>query len=376
MLGKFKQLEVERLSGILTIFTIAGIANYLAWQNADIGPWRYLLANTSYLVYLYCFVRTTNEDLAISNRLYMGLVTLQFASVVALFFCLPNTFNAILLGIWSGHLVYLLSLKLALASTPVLFVGFYAIFKYHWQFDFVIFSALLYWMLSLFTVTMIHAVRQESIAKEASQQLNRELLAAQSLLKEATKQSERVRIARNIHDLVGHHLTALTINLQVAMHKTEGDAKQQVEKSYAIAKLLLADVREAVTEIREKSALELSEALKALVESVPRLKIHLQLQEDLAIADVELADTILRCVQESLTNTLKHGHANEFHIKLRQQEEQVQLTMQDNGKVSDSIKPGNGLTGIKERVAALGGKVDFQADKSGFRTFITMTAPA
>ena len=71
------------------------------------------------------------------------------------------------------------------------------------------YSAPLYWTLCIFTMVMINSWVKENEAKEANQRLNRELLAAQSLLKEATKQSEHeLRIARDIHDLVGHHLTA------------------------------------------------------------------------------------------------------------------------------------------------------------------------
>ena len=61
---------------------------------------------------------------------------------------------------------------------------------------------------------MVNTATKEREAKEHANQLNRELLATQELLSQASKQAERVRIARNIHDLLGHHLTALTINLR------------------------------------------------------------------------------------------------------------------------------------------------------------------
>lgn len=364
------------MSGVLTILTIASISLFLLanWNTPD---WqRILFAFFLYVVYLCCFLRATDEEQGISEEFYVALVVLQLYSVLGLFFTTPYNFNAILLGIWSGHLVFLFSLKMAMLLSPILFLSFYSVFTWHWDDNYVWLSMLLYWMLSLFTITMINAVHQEMQAKEASQQLNRELLAAQSLLKEATKQSERVRIARNIHDLVGHHLTALTINLQVASHKTQGEAKEQVDKSYAIAKLLLADVREAVTEIREKSNIELTEALHALADSVPRLKIRLALEDNLDITNVELADTILRCVQESITNTLKHGQADEFNIELKREHEALNLSMKDNGNVNQALKLGNGLTGIKERVEAFKGQVQFKGDRSGFYTQITLMEPA
>lgn len=359
-----------RLIGLLTVLTVALVAMYIS-IGREPGDWPQLIvAALLFAGFLGIEWLTTQYDERLPDRRFLLAVVLQLLLLFALFFTLPLTFVAILLGIWCGNLLHFMSLGKALATTPILMFGFYGIFTWHWQFNYMAISSALYWMLCLFTVTTVNSWIQENIAKEASEQLNRELLAAQSLLKEATRQSERVRIARDIHDLVGHHLTALTINLQVAMHQSEGAAKQQVEKSYAIAKLLLSDVREAVTEIREKSKIELRAALEALVKEVPRLKVNLTLEDNLDINDVELADTILRCVQESLTNTLKHSRADQFEIHLFRENDSLQLAMQDNGQPDAEIKPGNGLAGMKERILALGGKIQFNATEQGFSTVV------
>ena len=111
---------------------------------------------------------------------------------------------------------------------------------------------------NLFAMIMSNTAIKESKAREEADALNRQLLSTQQLKKQALTQDERLRIARNIHDVLGHHLTALTINLQVASRKadllesTESQAiKRQVEQSHSIAKLLLSDVREAISDIRE-----------------------------------------------------------------------------------------------------------------------------
>ncbi|XOV78997.1 MAG: sensor histidine kinase [Aestuariibacter sp.] len=361
----------SRLSGVITIVVVASIALYLAAQQS-FEPAVFVIACLLYAAQIVLFIQTTKEHMDLSEHWYLLLITLQLLLIYALFFTLPYTFNAILLGIWSGHLVYLMRLSHTLLVIPVLVFLYYCIFAYHWQDEYIIFGALLYSMLIFFTVVMVDAARKERDAKDESQQLYRELLAAQSLLREATKQSERVRIARNIHDLVGHHLTALTINLQVAMHKSEGEAKQQIEKSFAIAKLLLSDVREAVTEIREKSNIELRESLEALVAAVPRLQIDLQLDEQLSISDVDIADTVLKCVQESLTNSLKHGNSDHFCVRIFSAENKLTIEMQDNGKAKMSFLPGNGLKGMRERVEKLCGSVDFQVNHNGFFTRIEL----
>jgi len=331
-----------------------------------------VLGGTLFLLYLVIEMLVTEQDDGMPWRTRATMVFVQMLSVFALFFTVPLNFTAILLGIWCGNLLHFMRLSYAVALTPVFIFAFYAIFQWYWHQEGSHYSALLYWMLCLFTLVMINSWVRESESRKASQQMNRELLAAQSLLKEATKQSERVRIARDIHDLVGHHLTALTINLQVAVHHSEGEAKQQVEKSYAIAKLLLSDVREAVTEIREKSTIQIQDALDAVVSAIPRLKVAMELQDDLNITNVELADTIIKCVQESITNSLKHSNSDEFVIRLYREQQELKLIMQDNGNGQQTVTPGNGLLGMRERIQALRGKIAFENTPAGFVTSVSL----
>lgn len=236
-------------------------------------------------------------------------------------------------------------------------------------------NSLLFWTFNLFALVMTNSRLQEQKAREAANEANRELLATQSLLSEATKQAERVRIARNIHDLLGHHLTALTINLQVASRLSEGEVKDKIEQCHGLAKLLLSDVREAVSEIREKSNLQLKDALDSLIDDIPQIQVKLDYPEDLRIDDVTVATTILRCVQESLTNSLKHSNADHFSILLEEKDHKLLLRMRDNGHASSTLGSGNGLEGIKERVKALGGSVSFSPGSDGFKTHIELPEP-
>ena len=368
----------ERLAGLATTLVVVIICMVILFQPENPNYPRIVVASLLFVSFLGLEILVT-PDTPCSDGMYLFLNGLQVATLIAVFFTVPYNFMAILLCVWCGNLLNFMSLKRAIQISPIFLIVYASIYTWYWGFQHMFYSAPLYWTLCIFTMVMINSWVKENEAKEASQRLNRELLAAQSLLKEATKQSERVRIARDIHDLVGHHLTALTINLQVAMHQSEGEAKQQVEQSYAIAKLLLADVREAVTEIREKSNLQLRESLEALLDSVPRLKVQLHLQEDLSITNVELAETILKCVQESITNSLKHSNSSQFEISLVRDKDELVLSMQDDGgskeiekhgETLQSIVHGNGLTGMKERIAALKGQISFETNQHGFLTLI------
>lgn len=231
-------------------------------------------------------------------------------------------------------------------------------------------NALLFWTFNLFALVMMNATLEAQRAREAANELNRDLMATQALLNQATKQAERIRIARNIHDLLGHHLTALTINLQVASRISDGEAKGKIDECHGLAKLLLSDVREAVSEIREKSNLQLDLAIQALVENVPQIKVQMDYEAGLHITDVTVAEAILRCVQESLTNSLRHSQADQFEIKLWERDNHLQMTLKDNGAGQGDPRPGNGMKGMQERIAEVGGTIRFERASSGFLTTV------
>ena len=91
---------------------------------------------------------------------------------------------------------------------------------------------------------------EETAARERLAAANAELEATRELLAQSTRIAERARIARDLHDLLGHHLTALSLNLEIASHLTEGDARVRVETAQSVTKLLLGDVRGVVGALR------------------------------------------------------------------------------------------------------------------------------
>ncbi|HEX3141949.1 MAG TPA: histidine kinase dimerization/phosphoacceptor domain-containing protein, partial [Rhizobacter sp.] len=111
---------------------------------------------------------------------------------------------------------------------------------------FAVLQAVMYVGYSSFTFITGLVAKQQAQAREEQRRLNAELRATRVLLAESSRLSERLRISRELHDLLGHHLTALSLNLEVAGHLTEGKAQEHVRQSHTLAKLLLTDVREAV----------------------------------------------------------------------------------------------------------------------------------
>lgn len=206
-------------------------------------------------------------------------------------------------------------------------------------------------------IASLLALRQVR-ARAELRRVNSELLATQSLLTENTRIAERVRISRELHDLIGHHLTALSLNLEVASHMTEGKAQEHVEQAGSIARLLLSDVREVVSEMRSDDRVDLRKALETLAEGVPELAIHLDIPDELSQTDPKRAQILLRCAQEVITNTVRHAQAANLWICLIAGDDGLALRARDDGRGSPDLVPGNGINGMRERLRELGGRLD------------------
>ncbi len=265
-------------------------------------------------------------------------------------------------------------------------VGALAVFFGGW----VVFFPGVSWLLALIFILMTLALTlfpfiasllalQQVQARADLRRVNSELLATQSLLAENTRIAERVRISRDLHDLVGHHLTALTLNLEVASHTTDGKGKAHVDKAASVARLLLADVREVVSDLRRDDQVKLKQALEVLAEGVPELNIHLEIPEHLSQTDPRHAQILLRCAQEVITNAVRHANAVNLWISLESGRDGVALRARDDGRGAHELMPGNGLNGMRERLRELGGRLDISTGPGlGFqlRAWMPLEKPA
>ena len=216
-----------------------------------------------------------------------------------------------------------------------------------------------------FVLTISYTAISLRRERQKALDLNRELKVAQLKLAQSSRADERLRIAREIHDLLGHQMTALILNLEVATHKTTGYGLAKVERALALAKMLLGDLRNAVSEIRENPSMDFALALAELTADIPGLTVELESEDGLSVDDPATAEAVLRCIQEALTNTLRHSGAKACHIRLYRHGAELVLEISDDGTSLPRITPGNGLKGMHERITALAGSVSWQGG-SGF----------
>ena len=219
-------------------------------------------------------------------------------------------------------------------------------------------QAALYLGFQLFALFTTRAALSEAAAKERLAQLNAELRATQELLRESSRMAERVRLARELHDVIGHHLTALSLNLEVASHVAEGRALTQVQTAQAISKTLLAEVRGVVSKVREPICLDLAAALRLLSRDIPTPQVHVTVAPGVALEDPERAQVMLRCAQEIITNAVKHAEAQNLWLRVEQDDHALTLHAHDDGRGAGSFACGNGLTGMRERLETLGGRLE------------------
>lgn len=362
------------LAGLLTWFLVFVLTLSLMWSRDalwSLWPWVIPL----FLLNGACFYWVTRSDERIGAlpRLALGCYVLQLLSALALNWILPLDYLAILNIIWVSILPYLLPMRTAvLVAVAVLglWFGVDAVLEQRSMWI----TGLLYSSFHFFALLMTNQARSEQKAKQELQQTHQHLLATQDLLMMASQQQERSRIARDLHDVLGHHLTDLTINLQVAGHLTEGEAKAKVDQCHQIAKLLLSDVREAVSALRQQQQFSVYQALDKLLTDVPGVTVRWDCPVDVELADVKVAQQLLLIVREALTNTLRHSQATEFYLSVTPAVQAVELVMSDNGKVAPLWKPGNGLTGMRERVVSCAGALEWQVKDGHFQLRVTLPA--
>jgi signal transduction histidine kinase len=238
--------------------------------------------------------------------------------------------------------------------------------------DFLIY-ALVYLAFSLFALFSLHVAHSEKAALKSLAEANTELRMTTELLEISSRTSERLRIARDLHDLIGHHLTALSLNLEVASHLSSGDAKEPIEKSKAIAKQLLADVREVVSRLRNDEPVDLTSSLESLRDVMVAPSLHLDFPRELAVADANIAQVALRTVQEIVTNAVRHSGARNLWLKLASADRTLLIDARDDGAGVDNVRFGNGLLGLRERVEQVRGTFEVTSMRGrGFSVHVSL----
>ncbi len=270
-----------------------------------------------------------------------------------------------------GTLLVLVALQLALAAERraglVVIVAqsaaLAAALSYHWTPRQAFLLVPPYFGFQLLAFLLMERVVLEGRGRAELERLNAELAASRERLAEGARLGERLRIAGELHDAMGHQLVALSLNLE-ALGSTPRSAP--LETARTLTRRLLDDVERVVHALDRDPGLDLPAALRALAADIPKPRVHVEASE--LRPDAARAHTLLRCCQEIVTNAVKHADASNLWITIQAGPNGVVLEARDDGAGTDRLVLGHGLSGMRRRVEELGGALDLETRPgAGFR---------
>jgi signal transduction histidine kinase len=213
----------------------------------------------------------------------------------------------------------------------------------------------------LFALGATTLVSSEAQARKALARANAELLGTQALLAETSRTVERLRISRELHDVLGHHLTALLLQLEATARVPPEKSSEYLQKALAQTRTLITETRAAVSTLREEGSMDVRPALRSLVQGIDLPRVHLTLDEDLGLREPATAHVLVRCVQEILTNALRHSGAENLWVSCVRGDGRVEIRARDDGRGAEQVRPGHGLRGMRERLEEMGGGLEVRS---------------
>jgi len=277
-----------------------------------------------------------------------------------------NNLSPILLVLIATQLANMFTRTQALIVLLMVNVGYYFILAQYQSHPF--FTVLIFLFFQLFGYSTIEIMIRAQQDREKLAQINQELLATRFMLKESSQRKERLRISRDLHDAIGHQLTALSLNLEVSSHKVPEEFKPMLKDNLKQAKNLLSDVREVVKEMRNEEQFDLISTLNDLIDQLPNCQLEVISSPD--IKSLSLKQQLVFCLQEGISNALRHGRADKISLNFESNDGKLKVSLEDNGNCETGFLFGNGLTGMEERLAEFNGTVELVATKSGGKLII------
>jgi len=157
-------------------------------------------------------------------------------------------------------------------------------------------------------------------------------------------------------------LSALSLQLEVASHASDGQATTAVATARGLSRELLASVRNVVGVLRLNEPLAVEPALRMLSAGIPYPRVHLEVPQGLMVNGPAQADAVFHCVQEALTNAVRHSGAANVWVRLQADPAGVEVSVRDDGRGARTLTPGHGLQGMRERLEEIGGTLQLQTE--------------
>ncbi|MED2942384.1 sensor histidine kinase [Bacillus swezeyi] len=351
-------------------------------KNFSMFPKRYGFFPYIFLIYLLLPISyLTNQTSGIKQLIGFGLVLLFLVTYRQLFFISPQKklftywlaiqlsiiliytvfydINLVFLGFFSANFIgYYREKKTFRRGLASLVVVLVAPFIYHLLKDPSLLNRLFYFL--PFLVIMLispYGIRSMNRRMELEQELDE----ANQQIKELVKREERVRIARDLHDTLGHTLSLLTLKSQLVQRTIASDperARKEAREIETTSRAALKQVRELVSDMKTAT---IAEELIHIQQILRAADITFEYMGGSNFSNIPpvTQNIVSMCIREAATNIVKHSRATHCTISISQTDEKISIAIKDDGMGMNQQTPfGNGLRGMKERLALIDGALD------------------
>ncbi|MEM9056814.1 MAG: histidine kinase [Pseudomonadota bacterium] len=347
------------------LFAISLAAVFTGMQ---FGYWPSLLFHAAFA--LCFFALAVGGRLGMSLRAEQGTIAAQFALLLSGWLVAPADISLILSVVMMAQAPYALSRRASWLLMLLINAAFFVVFRLLWSEAEVVFTWVSMFALQSFALTSSLARVQEAEIKHQLFLQNIELTEARSALAERSQLEERLRIAGDLHDSIGHQLTALRLQLEGLAQLVPGELRDRVAASQTLSGELLDNIRAIVKRMSTDDGVELAALIEQMDRGTPGVAIRLT--GELPVFEPALSVQLASCIKEGVTNAIRHGGATRIDIGFGDR----RIVMDDNGAgVAQDSERGFGLNNLVSRLAPFGGRVELSnRSPRGARLAITVTS--
>ncbi|HEX6477202.1 MAG TPA: sensor histidine kinase [Ktedonobacteraceae bacterium] len=398
---------VDRLGSGLGYFTviIGYLFTILTTKHLTLPDFLvFTVLQVCYSMLLWWMIRSVWQSSRVWRIVLAVVLLMGITAIVGLMPLVGLQWDWLLFLVTIAIFFSLLPLRIAIGTGSLLYalmmVNLFVIDDWNWSLVYPSLLTLLpaFAFVAVFSLTLhlqqVQGDRTERLLRQLEEsnaeleRAHRQLQEYADEVEELTIVRERTRVAREIHDTLGHHLSILNIQLETISKLQERDparAAVEIAEARRVATQSMQEVRNAVAALRPASiaTLSLPQAMTQLANefgrSVEGIQITLDLETQFPLLAPDVQVAFYRATQEAFTNVRKHSQASKVLVRLRHEDESLELLVLDNGRgiTHTEKESGFGLVGLRERFELLGGQVVYgQAEQGGFRVSVRAPVPA
>ena len=360
-------LQVKNITNWIKIFTHIS-ATVLLIANNNFDKLKYLLP----IIILIFFVDYSRDYYLVPSEKapkYIWIsIAIEMIFIISIGFIDKNDINLLFFFVCLSSTIIIHSFSYSVYIVGSYFISMFFIYAMRNGFDELTKSFVPmffnYGVSTAFVTGMSLLVKLQIREKERLERMNMELEGTYKKLIENSSASqklsieqERTRMAREIHDTLAHTLTTLIVQLEVCKKLAALDPSRlpvELEKAQELSRSGFNDVKHSIKALRPQAMEDKSffASINSIMdETMKNTNVHIEfnnsISEDTVLTtQVEIA--LFRAIQESITNSIRHGQASEIQVHMNLDEETLQLSILDNGKGCSSIKKGYGMQGMRE----------------------------